>query len=100
MAQTLHRILVHVVFSTKDRAPLLKEPIRPRLFAYLVAASRLPSPDEQGSVRFSPRARALTGTALFGAHVLARVVSRESSRPDGSPSTLGCRTSPHRAAGR
>ena len=35
MAQTLHRILVHVVFSTKDRAPLLKEPIRPRLFAYL-----------------------------------------------------------------
>ena len=35
MAQTLHRILVHVVFSTKDRAPLLKEPIRPKLFAYL-----------------------------------------------------------------
>ena len=35
MAQTLHRILVHVVFSTKDRGPLLKEPIRPRLFAYL-----------------------------------------------------------------
>ena len=35
MAQTLHRILVHVVFSTKDRAPLLEEPIRPRLFAYL-----------------------------------------------------------------
>ena len=35
MAQTLHRILVHVVFSTKDRAPLLKVPIRPRLFAYL-----------------------------------------------------------------
>ena len=35
MAQTLHRILVHVVFSTKDRAALIKEPIRPRLFAYL-----------------------------------------------------------------
>ena len=35
MAQTLHRILVHVVFSTKDRGPLLKEPIRPQLFAYL-----------------------------------------------------------------
>ncbi len=35
MAQTLHRILVYVVFSTKDRAPLLKEPIRSRLFAYL-----------------------------------------------------------------
>ncbi len=35
MAQTLHRILVHVVFSTKDRAALIKEPIRSRLFAYL-----------------------------------------------------------------
>ncbi len=35
MAQTLHRILVHVVFSTKDRGPLLKEPIRPQLFADL-----------------------------------------------------------------
>ena len=35
MAQTLHRILVHVVFSTKDRGPLLKEPVRPQLFAYL-----------------------------------------------------------------
>ena len=35
MAQTLHRILVHVVFSTKDRAPLIREPIRSKLFAYL-----------------------------------------------------------------
>ena len=31
----MHRILIHVVFSTKDRAPLLGEPIRPKLFAYL-----------------------------------------------------------------
>ena len=35
MAQTLHPILVHAVFSTKDRAPLLREPTRPRLFAHL-----------------------------------------------------------------
>ena len=35
MAQTLHRILVHVVFSTDDQAPLLKELFRPQSFAYL-----------------------------------------------------------------
>jgi REP element-mobilizing transposase RayT len=35
MAQTLARVLVHVVFSTKDRAPSLQEHIRPSLFAYI-----------------------------------------------------------------
>jgi REP element-mobilizing transposase RayT len=35
MAQTLARVLVHVVFSTKDRVPSLKEQIRPSLFAYM-----------------------------------------------------------------
>ena len=35
MAQTLHRILIHVVFSTKDRVPLIRESHRPNLFAYL-----------------------------------------------------------------
>ena len=37
MPRTLARIFVHVVFSTNDRAPLLKDPIRPQLFAYLGA---------------------------------------------------------------
>lgn len=35
MAQTLTNLLVHVIFSTKERRPLLKEEIRPRLFAYM-----------------------------------------------------------------
>jgi REP element-mobilizing transposase RayT len=35
MAQTLVRVLVHVVFSTKDRLPSLKEEVRPSLFAYI-----------------------------------------------------------------
>ena len=35
MAQTLHRILIHVVFSTKDRVPLIRESHRPNPFAYL-----------------------------------------------------------------
>ncbi len=40
MVQTLHRILVHVAFSTKDRGPLLEEPIRPPLFVYLGGIAR------------------------------------------------------------
>ena len=35
MAQTHTRLWVHVVFSTKDRMPLLRAEIRPDLFAYL-----------------------------------------------------------------
>jgi len=42
MAHTLARILVHVVFSTKDRAPWLQVPVRPGLFAYMAGiVSRL-----------------------------------------------------------
>jgi len=35
MPQSLSRILVHLVFSTKDRAPLLRQPLRDELFVYL-----------------------------------------------------------------
>ncbi len=34
MAQTRARIFVHVVFSTKDRAPLPREPIRSADLSY------------------------------------------------------------------
>lgn len=34
MAHTYTRLLYHVVFSTKDRRPLLDADLRPRLFAY------------------------------------------------------------------
>ncbi len=35
MAQTFTNLLTHVIFSTKERRPLLKTEIRPRLFSYM-----------------------------------------------------------------
>jgi putative transposase len=35
MAQSLAKNTIHLVFSTKDRRPWLKEVVRPRVFAYL-----------------------------------------------------------------
>ena len=35
MSQSLGRILVHVVFSTKDRRPIIAAAVRPALHAYL-----------------------------------------------------------------
>jgi REP element-mobilizing transposase RayT len=40
MPQSLSYLLVHIVFSTKERAPLLDANIRPELYAYLAAAAR------------------------------------------------------------
>jgi putative transposase len=40
MPQSLALIIVHIVFSTKDRRPLLSEDIRPQLHAYLATVSR------------------------------------------------------------
>ena len=36
MAQSLGKLLVHIVYSTKNRAPLLSATIRPKLYAYTV----------------------------------------------------------------
>ena len=36
MPQSLSRVLVHIIFSTKHREPLISDEIRPRLHAYLV----------------------------------------------------------------
>jgi putative transposase len=35
MAQTLTRILIHLIFSTKDRAPIITQEVEPELFAYM-----------------------------------------------------------------
>jgi hypothetical protein len=35
MPQSLARVLVHLIFSTKNRESLIGETQRPRLFAYL-----------------------------------------------------------------
>ena len=40
MPQSLSYLLVHVVFSTKDRAPTLDESVRQRLHAYLATVAR------------------------------------------------------------
>lgn len=40
MPQSLSCVLLHIIFSVKDRRPLLKRDIRPELFAYLATAIR------------------------------------------------------------
>jgi REP element-mobilizing transposase RayT len=40
MPQSLARILVHVVFSTKHREPVLLPEVRPHLFGYLASVGR------------------------------------------------------------
>jgi REP element-mobilizing transposase RayT len=40
MPQSLSNIILHVVFSTKDRAPMIREEVQPRLHAYLATLAR------------------------------------------------------------
>jgi len=40
MPQSLSQVILHIVFSTKDRRPWLDPPIRPRLHGYLAAVCR------------------------------------------------------------
>lgn len=40
MAQSLSFILVHIIFSTKERRPLIIESVRPKLHAYLAGVVR------------------------------------------------------------
>ncbi|WFB37427.1 IS200/IS605 family transposase [Kiritimatiellota bacterium B12222] len=40
MPQSLSKILIHVIFSTKDRHPFLTQEIRPELHAYLATLAR------------------------------------------------------------
>ena len=40
MPQSLSFVLVHVIFSTKDRTPFLNPSIRPALYAYLATVAR------------------------------------------------------------
>jgi putative transposase len=39
MAQSLSLLLVHIVFSTKDRKPWITEAVRPELHAYMAAVA-------------------------------------------------------------
>jgi putative transposase len=48
MPQSLSKVLVHLIFSTKHREPLIRPEIRPRLHAYLVGIlENLKSPSLQ-----------------------------------------------------
>ena len=40
MPQSLARVVVHIVFSTKNREPWLDDELRPRVFAYLAEVGR------------------------------------------------------------
>ena len=40
MPQSLGKVLVHIIFSTKDREPLLDTNVRPRMHAYLATICR------------------------------------------------------------
>jgi REP element-mobilizing transposase RayT len=40
MSQSLAFLLVHVIFSTKDRAPVLDASVQPGLYAYLATVAR------------------------------------------------------------
>ena len=40
MPQSLSLLLVHLVFSTKDRYPFLDAAVRPSLYAYLATVAR------------------------------------------------------------
>jgi len=40
MPQSLSNVLIHLVFSTKDRLPLISESLKPDLHAYLASTSR------------------------------------------------------------
>jgi putative transposase len=48
MPQSLSKVIVHLIFSTKNREPNIPEPIRSRLHAYLVGIlDNLKSPSLQ-----------------------------------------------------
>ena len=40
MGHTFSNLLVHVVFSTKGRSPMLRDDLRPRLYEYMVGVAR------------------------------------------------------------
>ena len=40
MPQSLSYVLIHIVFSTKDRTPTIGAAIRPELYAYLATVAR------------------------------------------------------------
>jgi putative transposase len=46
MPQSLNKVILHMVFSTKDRMPLIAAGIRPRLHAYIATVFRAIDPTQ------------------------------------------------------
>jgi REP element-mobilizing transposase RayT len=51
MPQSLNKVILHMVFSTKDRMPLVDASIRPRLHAYLASVLRDIDPPQSQAYR-------------------------------------------------
>lgn len=51
MPQSLNKVILHMVFSTKDRRPLIDVGIRPRLHAYLAEVLRGIEPPQSQAFR-------------------------------------------------
>jgi REP element-mobilizing transposase RayT len=51
MPQSLNKVILHLVFSTKDRMPLIDAEIRPRLHAYMATLFRDIDPPQTQALR-------------------------------------------------
>ena len=51
MPQSLNKVILHMVFSTKDRIPLIDADIRPRLHAYMATVLRDIEPPQSQAYR-------------------------------------------------
>lgn len=51
MPQSLNKVILHMVFSTKDRIPLIDAEIRPRLHAYIATVLRDIEPPQSQAYR-------------------------------------------------
>ena len=51
MPQSLNKVILHMVFSTKDRMPLIDDEIRPRLHAYIATLLREIEPPQSQAYR-------------------------------------------------
>jgi REP element-mobilizing transposase RayT len=74
MSQSLSRILVHLIFSTKNRAPILLKPIRPELHKYI--AGILDEWDSPGIIFGSVADHAHLLFRLSKNHALSKIVEQ------------------------
>ncbi|NNM29019.1 MAG: transposase, partial [Akkermansiaceae bacterium] len=51
MPQSLNKVILHMVFSTKDRLPLIDADIRPRLHAFIAKVFREIDPPQTQAYR-------------------------------------------------